>query len=65
MDGKHICLQKTSISKNKMKQNDENLSELESKSFWYKLHEKKYSHQNEFGHIFLNSQPFWMNQESN
>ena len=32
-----------------MNQNDENLSELELKSFWYK------SDKNGFGYIFLNS----------
>jgi len=41
IDGEHICLLKVSISKNRMKQNDEDLSELELKSFWYKLHKKR------------------------
>jgi hypothetical protein len=40
MDGEYICLPKTSISKNRVKENDENISELESKSFWYKLHKR-------------------------
>jgi hypothetical protein len=40
MDGEDIYLPKTTISKNRMKQNDQNMSELESKSFWYKLHKK-------------------------
>jgi hypothetical protein len=40
IDREHIYLLKISISKNGMKQNDENLSELELKSFWYKLHKK-------------------------
>jgi hypothetical protein len=40
MDDEHIYLPKTSISRNRMKQNDQNMSELESKSFWYKLHER-------------------------
>ena len=40
VDGEHIFLLKISISKNLMKQSDENLSELELKSFWYKLHKK-------------------------
>ena len=38
-----------------MKQNYEDLSELELKSFWYKLHKKKYLPQNRFNYIFLNS----------
>jgi len=37
IDGEHICILKVSISKNRMKKNDEDLSELELKSFWYKL----------------------------
>jgi hypothetical protein len=37
MDGEHICLPKLSISQNRMKQNDQNMSELELKSFWYKF----------------------------
>jgi hypothetical protein len=40
MDGEHIYLPQISISKNRMKQNDQNMSELESKSFWDKLHER-------------------------
>ena len=40
MDGEHIYLPQISISKNRMKQNDQNMSELESKSFWDKLHEE-------------------------
>jgi len=40
IDGEHICLLQIFISKNRMKQNDENLSELKLKSFWYKLHKK-------------------------
>ena len=40
IDGEHICILKVSISKNRMKKNDEDLSELELKSFWYKLHKK-------------------------
>jgi hypothetical protein len=63
MDGKHVCLPKTSISKNKMKQNDENLSELEV--VLVQVARKTFLQENEFGHIFLNSQPFLMNQESN
>ena len=49
IDGEHIFLLKISISKNWMKQNDENMTELESKSFWYKSHKKG------FGYIFLSS----------
>ena len=40
IDGEHILLLKISISKSWMKQNDENLSELELKSFWYKSHKQ-------------------------
>ena len=40
INGEHVCLLKFSISKNRTKENDENLSELELKSFWYKLHKK-------------------------
>jgi len=40
IDSEQICLLEISISKNRMKQTDENLSELELKSFWYKLHTK-------------------------
>jgi len=40
IEGEHICLLKIFISKNRMKQNDENLSELELKLFWYKLLKK-------------------------
>ena len=40
IDGEHIFLLKISISKNWMKQNDENMTELELKSFWYKSHKK-------------------------
>jgi len=36
----HIFLLETSISKNRMKQNDKNLSELELKSFLYMLHKQ-------------------------
>jgi hypothetical protein len=39
INSEHICLHKIPMSKNRMKQNDKNLSELELKSFWYKLHE--------------------------
>ena len=38
-----------------MKQNDENMTELELKSFWYKSHTKKYLYKNGFGYISLNS----------
>jgi len=38
-----------------MKQNDEDLSELELKSFWYKLHKQSILSQNGFNYIFLNS----------
>ena len=55
IDGEHICLLKVSISKNRMKQNDEDLSELELKSFWYKLHKQSILSQNGFNYIFLNS----------
>ena len=34
IDGEHIFLLKILISNNSIKQNDENLSELELKSFW-------------------------------
>ena len=34
IDGEHIFLFKILISNNLIKQNDENLSELELKSFW-------------------------------
>ena len=47
IDGEHIFLFK--ISKSWMKQNDENLGELELKLFWYK------SHENGFDYIFLSS----------
>ena len=40
IDGDHIFLPKILISKNWMKQNDENLSELDLNLFWYKLHKK-------------------------
>jgi len=52
-DGEHICLLKISISKNRIKQNDENLSELKSKSFWHSawrsssLNQKKKRNQTE------------------
>ena len=38
-----------------MNQNDENLSELESKSFWYKSDKKNHLYKNGFGYIFLSS----------
>ena len=40
IDGEHIFLLNISTSKNWMKQNDENMTELELKSFWYKSHKK-------------------------
>jgi len=40
MDGGHILLPKISIYKNRTKQTDQNMSELKSKSFGYKLHKK-------------------------
>jgi hypothetical protein len=40
IDGKNICLLEFFASNNRMKKNDENLSELELNSFWYKLHKK-------------------------
>ena len=40
IDGEHIFLLEISISKNWMKENDENMTELELKSFWYKSHKK-------------------------
>ena len=49
IDGEHIFLLRISISKNWMKQNDENMTELELKSFWYKSHKKV------IGYIFLSS----------
>ena len=49
IDGEHIFLLNIATSKNWMKQNDEDMTELQLKSFWYK------SHKNGFGYIFLNS----------
>ena len=49
IDGEHIFLLNISTSKNWMKRDDENMTELELKSFWYKSHKKV------FGYIFLNS----------
>ena len=42
IDSEHIFLLEISISKSWMKQNDENLSELELKSFWYNSDKKAF-----------------------
>ena len=64
IDGEHIFLLENSTSKSWMKENNENLSELELKSFWYKSH-KKALYKNGFGYIFLSSWPFLINQRPN
>jgi hypothetical protein len=40
IDGGNICLLEVFTSNNRMNKKDENLSELELNSFWYKLHKK-------------------------
>ena len=42
IDSEHIFLLGVEISKSCMNQNDENLSELESKSLWYKSDKKAF-----------------------
>ena len=42
IDGEHISLLEIEISKSWMNQSDENLSELELKSFWYKSDKKAF-----------------------
>ena len=54
IDSEHIFLLEMEICKSWMNQNDENLSELELKSFWYKSN-KKHLYRNGFSYIFLSS----------